>query len=180
MKTLTSQLTKLKSRSRGNEADDSGRANCGVRLSMNLGSERRALLGTNQRDLTMPSNARRSGSWSRGSAFHRGVLFASSATGRALTKLTLAAVLLTTAVAARADWVSGYTRSNGTYVAPHYRTPANGSVYDNLSYRCYPLQLPGYVSPRSYGYGDSYSAPRIYSGTTTHYGNSSDTSLYGK
>ncbi len=77
MKTLTSLLTKLKSRGRrGHEADDSGRANYGVRL------------------------------------------LTSSATGRALTKLTLAAVLLTTAVAARADWVNGYTRNNGTYVAP--------------------------------------------------------------
>ena len=130
MKPLTSLLTNLKSRSRrGNEADDSGRANHGVRL------------------------------------------LTSAATGRALTKLTLAAVLLTTAVAARADWVSGYTRSNGTYVAPHYRTPANGSMYDNLSYRCYPSQQPGYVSPRSYGYGDSYSTPRTYSGTSTSYGN---------
>ena len=44
---------------------------------------------------------------------------------KALTKLALAAVLLTTAVAARADWVSGYTRSNGTYVSPYYRTPAS-------------------------------------------------------
>ena len=139
MKTLTSLLTKLKSRSRrGNEADDSGRANHGIRL------------------------------------------LTSSATGRALTKLTLAAVLLTTIVAARADWVSGYTRSNGTYVAPHYRTPANGSVYDNLSYRCYPSQQPGYVSPRSYGYGDydysgdceSYSSPVSIYGRTTRIGDS--------
>ena len=118
MKPLTSLLTNLKSRSRrGNEADDSGRANHGVRL------------------------------------------LTSAATGRALTKLTLAAVLLTTAVAARADWVSGYTRSNGTYVAPHYRTPANGSVYDNLSHRGYPSQQPGYVSPRSYGYESDWSRP---------------------
>jgi hypothetical protein len=121
---------------------------------------------------------------------------------KALTKLTRAAVLLTTAVAARADWVSGYTRSNGTYVAPHYRTPANGSVYDNLSYRGYPSQQPGYLSPRSYSSGDCITTPRTYSGTstsygnttyhnyrssygnswsgtTTHYGNTAYTSLYG-
>ena len=70
---------------------------------------------------------------------------------KALTKLALAAVLLITATAARADWVSGYYRSSGTYVAPHYRTPANGSGYDNLSYRGYPSQQPGYISPRSFG-----------------------------
>lgn len=54
---------------------------------------------------------------------------------KALTKLVLAALILTTTVAAQADWVRGYVRSNGTYVAPHYRTPANGTPYDNLSYR---------------------------------------------
>ena len=119
---------------------------------------------------------------------------------KALTKLALAAVLLATATAARADWVSGYSRSSGTYVAPHYRSLANGTPYDNLSYRGYPSQQPGYLSPHRYGstpvtpynlsgtstsygnttyhnyrssYGDSLS------GTTTRYGNSSYTSLYG-
>ncbi len=90
---------------------------------------------------------------------------------KALTKLALATVLLTTAVAARADWVSGHYRGNGTYVSPYYRTPANGSVYDNLSYRGYPSQQPGYVSPRSYSFGDCISTPRTYSGTSTSYGN---------
>ena len=47
---------------------------------------------------------------------------------KTLTKLALAAVLLTTAVAAQAGPVRGYTRSNGTYVAPHYR-----SDYGSLS-----------------------------------------------
>src|SRR6266704_5767552 len=70
---------------------------------------------------------------------------------KTLTKLALAAVMLTTAFAAQADWVSGYTRHDGTYVMPYYRTPANGIPYDNLSYRGYPSQQPGYVSPRSYG-----------------------------
>jgi hypothetical protein len=90
---------------------------------------------------------------------------------KALTKLALAAVLLTTAVAARAEWVSGHFRSNGTYVSPYYRTPANGSVYDNLSYHGYPSQQPDYVSPRNYSYVDCYSTPRTDSGTSTSYGN---------
>jgi len=30
-------------------------------------------------------------------------------------------------------WVSGYVRSNGTYVAPHYRSSPNSSFYDNWS-----------------------------------------------
>jgi len=68
------------------------------------------------------------------------------------TLLALAALVVAT-IATQAQTVSGYFRSNGTYVAPHYRTPANGTPYDNLSYRGYPSQQPGYVSPRSLGSG---------------------------
>ena len=56
-----------------------------------------------------------------------------------LTKLALAAVILCSAFAAQAEMVSGHFRNNGTYVAPYYRTPANGTPYDNLSYRGYPF-----------------------------------------
>ena len=41
---------------------------------------------------------------------------------KTLTKLALAAAILTTTFAAQAGGVRGYTRSNGTYVAPHYRS----------------------------------------------------------
>src|SRR5712691_11679910 len=80
-------------------------------------------------------------------------------TMKTLTKLALAVVMLTTAFAAQADWVSGHFRSNGTYVMPYYRTPANGIPYDNLSYRGYPSQQPGYVSPRCYGLDSGFSRP---------------------
>lgn len=30
--------------------------------------------------------------------------------------------------------VRGYTRSNGTYVAPHFRTNPDGNPYNNFSY----------------------------------------------
>ena len=100
---------------------------------------------------------------------------------KTLTNIALALVLLATATAARADWVRGYYRSSGTYVAPHYRTPANSTPYDNLSYRGYPSQQPGYVSPRSYsGTSSSYGNTTYHnyrssyggslSGTTTRYG----------
>ena len=72
---------------------------------------------------------------------------------KTLTQIALIAAVLTTAAAARAEWVGGHFRSSGTYVAPYYRTPANGSPYDNLSCRGYPSQQPGYVSPRTYDYG---------------------------
>ena len=90
---------------------------------------------------------------------------------KTLKKLVIATVILTTALAAQADWVRGYYRSNGTYVAPYYRTPANGTPYDNLSYRGYPSQQLGYVSPRSYGYSSYYSTPYTVSGTSTSYRN---------
>ena len=84
------------------------------------------------------------------------------------TFLALTALVLVTA-AAQADSVNGYFRSNGTYVAPHYRTPANGTPYDNLSYRGYPSQQPGYVSPRSFdtGYTAPVRQPRFDSYDTT-------------
>lgn len=84
------------------------------------------------------------------------------------TLLALALLVLATA-AAQADSVRGYFRSNGTYVAPHYRTPANGTPYDNLSYRGYPSQQPGYVSPRSFdtGWTAPVRQPRFDSFDTT-------------
>jgi hypothetical protein len=41
---------------------------------------------------------------------------------KALKNLALAAVILMTAAAAQAEWVSGHFRSNGTYVQPYYRS----------------------------------------------------------
>ena len=40
---------------------------------------------------------------------------------------------LVAAPALSADYVRGYTKSNGTYVAPHYRSDANTNRYDNYS-----------------------------------------------
>ena len=90
---------------------------------------------------------------------------------KTLTKLALAAVLLATVASARAEWVSGHYRSSGSYVGGYYRTPANGSVYDNLSYRGYPSQQPGYVAPSSYSYGSCSVTPYSFSGTSASYGN---------
>lgn len=35
---------------------------------------------------------------------------------------------------AEAGWVRGYTRQNGTYVQPHYRTNPDGNPYNNYSF----------------------------------------------
>ena len=69
---------------------------------------------------------------------------------------------------AQADWVSGHFRSNGTYVAPYYRTPANDTPYDNLSYRGYPSQQPGYVSPGAWSLGADLNRQK----TMPYYGSS--------
>ncbi|MBI4035731.1 hypothetical protein HY383_02190 [Candidatus Daviesbacteria bacterium] len=41
-------------------------------------------------------------------------------------------ILIPTGVEA-ASRVKGYTKKNGTYVAPHYKTPPNKSKFDNFS-----------------------------------------------
>lgn len=49
-------------------------------------------------------------------------------------KMILAMVLLSLVGSVYADtYVRGYTRSDGTYVQPHYRTESNSIKYDNYS-----------------------------------------------
>lgn len=46
-----------------------------------------------------------------------------------------AAIALAIAGPALADtYVNGYVTKNGTYVAPHYRSDPNNTVYDNYSH----------------------------------------------
>jgi len=47
-------------------------------------------------------------------------------------KITLL-LLFYAATSAADDYVDGYVRRDGTYVAPHYRSEANGYRYDNYS-----------------------------------------------
>jgi len=61
-----------------------------------------------------------------------------------LTKLALAAAILCSAFISQAGQVSGYFRSNGTYVAPHYRSD--------------PGTLGGSSSSSSYVYRNPYAA----------------------
>jgi len=62
---------------------------------------------------------------------------------KTLSIITLAAALLGSALATQAGNVRGYTRSNGTYVAPHYRA-SSGSL--------------GGGSGSSYAYRNPYAA----------------------
>ena len=64
--------------------------------------------------------------------------------------------------------VSGYYRSNGTYVQPHYRTNPNNTINDNWSTA--PNVNPftgrvGTVAPTTYSNSSSYSMPTLPSYT---------------
>lgn len=48
--------------------------------------------------------------------------------------MLLSIMLLVAFDTVSATYVSGYHRSNGTYVQPHYRSNPNGLRYDNYSY----------------------------------------------
>jgi len=47
--------------------------------------------------------------------------------------LATSALLLTFGTATADEYIHGYTRSNGTYVEPHYRSSPNNTAYDNWS-----------------------------------------------
>jgi hypothetical protein len=51
------------------------------------------------------------------------------------TLVTVIALLAVTATAASAGSVNGYTKSNGTYVAPYYRSAPDTTVQNNYSFK---------------------------------------------
>ena len=57
-------------------------------------------------------------------------------------------------------YVNGYYRSNGTYVAPHYRSSPNSTVTDNWSYKGNTNPYTGETGSNSY---DSYNSYGSYS-----------------
>ena len=57
-------------------------------------------------------------------------------------------------------YVNGYYRSNGTYVAPHYRSSPNNTVTDNWSYKGNTNPYTGETGSNSY---DSYNSYGSYS-----------------
>lgn len=83
--------------------------------------------------------------------------------------IALAACMLGTAAAAQV-YVPGYVKRDGTYVAPHYRSAPNNSIYDNYStkpnYNPYtgqrgtvsPYSVPSYTPP----YVPRYTPPQTY------------------
>ena len=81
-----------------------------------------------------------------------------------LTKIALTIALLTTAVTSQAGWVGGYVRSNGSYVAPHYRLDYGCSTVGTSSGYVYRNPYAAYPSVRVQGYyrsNGTYVAPYV-------------------
>jgi hypothetical protein len=83
-----------------------------------------------------------------------------------LTKLALAAALFATTLAAQAGWVSGYTRSNGTYVQPYYRSDSGSLGGFSSSSRDFVYRNPYAAEPSVsvHGYyrsSGTYVAPHV-------------------
>ena len=91
---------------------------------------------------------------------------------KTLTKLALATVILCSAFAAQAEWVSGHYRANGTYVNGYSRATCYGSPYSTPSYSS--QTMPRYSSSYT---ATTYSSPS-YSSTYVS-GHSGSTSVYG-
>ena len=60
-------------------------------------------------------------------------------------------------------YVNGYLKSNGTYVAPHYRSSPNSYRYDNFSSRG---NVNPYTGKKGYK-SHEYSLPRGYTGSSS-------------
>lgn len=94
-------------------------------------------------------------------------------------KLVLAVLALgfaTGAMAQGSHYVRGYTRSNGTYVAPHYQTNPNSTTLDNWSTRGNVNPYTGQAGTRNpYSSGSTYGGygSSTY-GSSSSYGSQSD------
>ena len=69
-------------------------------------------------------------------------------------------------------YVNGYTRSNGTYVAPHYRSSPNSTKLDNYSTLGNVNPYTGSIGTKTYtdynNYGTTYSPSSTYSLPSTY------------
>ena len=83
--------------------------------------------------------------------------------------LVLASFVALTPVTALAGdvWVSGYYRSNGTYVSGHYRSAPNETRCDNWTTSGNYNPHTGSMGTRIY---PECTGPRCYAGSTTFYG----------
>lgn len=74
--------------------------------------------------------------------------------------IAFATIATLTATAQADTYVHGYTRSNGTYVEPHYRSDSNGTTSDNWSTKGNTNPYTGAAGTKTdTGYSNSYSNP---------------------
>ena len=71
----------------------------------------------------------------------------------------IAAAVLAAGSAAAQVHVRGYTRSDGTYVAPHTRSSPDNSIYNNRSYQAPSYSAPSYAAPTYRAPAPLYTAP---------------------
>lgn len=75
-------------------------------------------------------------------------------------KALIAAALIAAAMPAAADqYVRGYTRSDGTYVQPHYRSNADGQQWNNYGTQG---NTNPYTGQRGSQRDTTYDPPKIY------------------
>jgi hypothetical protein len=88
------------------------------------------------------------------------------------------AALALSATASAQVYVHGYTKKDGTYVAPHYRSNADGNPYNNWSTKGNVNPYTGHAGTKNpyssysnsnsaYGYSNSYSNSSQNSSSTT-------------
>jgi hypothetical protein len=85
--------------------------------------------------------------------------------------LTLLLLLSAISVSANDVYVRGYTKSNGTYVSPHYRTAPDSTPYNNYSTK-------GNTNPYTGKQGTVNPINSLNSNTRSNYGNPNTTGTY--
>lgn len=83
--------------------------------------------------------------------------------------LLILAIIASAQTAQAADFVGGYMKKNGTYVAPHYKSSGDGYKFNNYSTKGNTNPFTGskgYVNPNAYkpayknNYAPTYTKPR--------------------
>lgn len=92
-----------------------------------------------------------------------------------ISALFIAALILIPSVS-YAEYVNGYTKSNGTYVQGYNRSDRNDTVTDNYSYRGNSNPYTGQVGTNSYPHDTT--SP-YYNGTPDNQGRTGHSNPYG-
>jgi hypothetical protein len=97
-------------------------------------------------------------------------------------RLVIGAIILaiaSPAIAQRTTSVRGYFKKDGTYVAPHYRTAPNRSIYDNYSTRPNVNPFTGKIGTVDPNATPSYSTPRYSAPRSTYQQRTQPRSTFG-